>query len=583
MSGHSVSRRQFLQSAALLGATAGLVACAPADGSAPQATEQPAAGGEEAAAEQVLILHQDAEPTQGLDPGWVGGWWRMTTLAQAIYSGLLFINADGEVEPDLATEWEFSDDNRVWTFYMREDALFNDGSPLTADDVKFTLERAFQPMTEEEMNAAGNIAPSSQVARQLLNDVVGADEVLNGERETLPEEAIQVLDPHTIQITLVEGRSDFPSRIGYYAASVIKQEQVEASEPGNIWYEQPIASGPFMIESWTHDQEIVLVPNPHYYGTAPTLDRIVMPIVPDPQTGLIMYENEELEVMKPELIDVEEFVQEDHPFHDQLQYQDDYITAILRLNALPPLDDVHLRRALELTIDKELLTQAVLGGVVDTANTFIQPVFPGYDMSGAELNHYDPEAAQAELAESQWGDDPSSMPTIRMFVAGGLAAREGIAPGTWQRLAAAIQEMWTETLGVPVEIKAVELESETLDTVAHVTFTRWGAFYPAPIAMVDRWVNDVADLEAVEVSETRRPIDAPGLQEIQTRARAASTQEEQWDVFTEFETLRAENVPYIPLYFGRTYVLVKPWVENFRVGPMWNFPSLNEVEISARS
>jgi ABC-type transport system substrate-binding protein len=201
-------------------------------------------------------------------------------------------------------------------------------------------------------------------------------------------------------------------------------------------------------------------------------------------------------------------------------------------------------------------------------------------MSSAQLNSFDVEAAKAELAASKYGNDLASMPPLRIFVAGGIASREGIAPGTWQRLAAAIQDMWTNNLGIASEIKAAELESETIDTVTHVNFTRWGAFYPDPAAMVDRWVADAAGWDTAQLGSARQPIGAPGLTEIQAAVRAETDPASRWGILADFETLRAQYVPYIPLYYGRTYVLVKPRVQNLKVGQMWNFPSLNEVSIA---
>jgi ABC-type transport system substrate-binding protein len=507
----------------------------------------------------------------------------MTTLAQALYSALYFVDYTNTPQPDLADSYEVSDDNRVWTFHIREDAKFNDGSPVTAEDAYFTFIRALKPMTEQEMLDAGNTVPASHLATQVFNDVVGVQELLRGEIDALPEEAIVVVDPQTIQITLREGRTDFLSRVGYYSASIVKKAQVETSKEGSLWYEKPIGSGPFMIESWVHDQELVLVPNPHYYGTKPTLTRIVMPIVPDPQTRIIMYENDEMDVAKPELTEVAAFRETQNPLAEQMISSPELITAILHLNGIPPLDDEHVRRALELAIDKQLLIQAVMLDAVEVADTFIQKDFPGFDMSAAQLNTFDLEAAKAELAASKYGSDLASMPPLRIFVAGGIASREGIAPGTWQRLAAAIQDMWLNNLGIASEIKAAELESETIDTVTHVNFTRWGAFYPDPIAMVDRWVTDAAGWDTGQASDLRQPIGAPGLTDLQVAARAETDPASRWAILADFETLRAQYVPYIPLYYGRTYVLVKPWVQNLKIGQMWNYPSLNEVTISEKA
>lgn len=613
----AVTRRQFLAGMAAMGASVGLAACGATPTPTPAATQTPvvieklitptpgpaqptatpvvvtkvvtptagptsAVTGEKLADKQELRLQQDISPTAGLDPAWAFGTGKLTTLIEALYSGLVYLDRKtGEAKPDIAKSWQASPDYKTWTFTLRDDIKFSDGTPVTAEDFKYTWTRAVTPLSADQMANAGVTSPASTMGSQLINDIQGAVDVIQGKAKALPETSIVAKDKYTFVVTLEAGRPDFILRAGNPGASVVKKDQVEASKKGAIWYMKPIGTGPFLLDSWKPDQELVLVPNPGYYGEKAKLTKITMPIVIDPQTLLVLYDSGELEVIKPSLNDAAEILKPTHRWNKEMHTTNEYMQAILKLYPVPPLDDAHVRKALELAIDKDLICQSVLGGSVPAAQTFMDTAFPGYDMTGVTFNKFDANRARSELAASKYASNYKQFP-VKLLVPGGLASREGIAPGTWQLIAAAIQQMWQNYLGIPVEIKVKELESEALDTMHHATYTRWGIWYQDPLGRVERWVNDVKQLEQMtQKNPVYKPIPAPGLEDLAKQISTEPDAKKRWALFRQFEQLRVDYVPYIPLYNNRTYVLNKPYVKGITLGQNWDLPDLNKIYIAA--
>ena len=172
----------------------------------------------------------------------------------AIFSGLVKLNTDLEVVPDIAEGWEVSADGTIYTFRLRDDVRFHDGRPVTAQDFKYSWERALSAALE------------SPVAHTYLGDIVGADEVTEGRAQTLS--GVRVTDPRTLEVTLKAHIPYFLGKLTYPTSYVVDQANVET---GANWTDSPNGTGAFKLKTWRKDELLILERNNDWYDGTPAL------------------------------------------------------------------------------------------------------------------------------------------------------------------------------------------------------------------------------------------------------------------------------------------------------------------------
>src|SRR4051812_38439345 len=351
----------FLLTGAMLLATA----CAPA---APQPTRDagaaPAAAGGANLAKDQDFRFQATEPT-ALDPGLVGDF---TTLQywQLLWEGLVGRDKDNHLQPRGAESYTISDDGTVFTFKLRKEAKFSDGSAVTARDYEWTLKRNLDP------------ASGSKYAHSLypLKNAVAFNRGQITDRDAVGAKA---LDDYTLQLTTEQPA---PYLISLIAATwtlyPLKREVLE--KWGDKWTEADhiVTNGPFMVQSWKHDQEMVLVPNPHYWGEKPMLQHVTLQLVRDPASqALTSYESGEVNfalVPSPDL----DRMQKDAAKGKEVRLVDNAGTRWVAFDSgHAPFSDVRVRKAFYLAIDRPSLVNNVLKGVPIPAWTVLPPMIDG--------------------------------------------------------------------------------------------------------------------------------------------------------------------------------------------------------------
>lgn len=195
----------------------------------------------------------------------------------AIFSGLVKLNTDLEVVPDIAEGWEVSADGTIYTFRLRDDVRFHDGRPVTAQDFKYSWERALSAALE------------SPVAHTYLGDIVGADEVTEGRAQTLS--GVRVTDPRTLEVTLKAHIPYFLGKLTYPTSYVVNQANVET---GANWTDSPNGTGAFKLKTWRKDELLILERNNDWYDGTPALAHSVYRIFAG--RPMQMYENGEIDL-----------------------------------------------------------------------------------------------------------------------------------------------------------------------------------------------------------------------------------------------------------------------------------------------
>lgn len=462
------------------------------------------------------------------------------TLVNEIFGGLVTLNLDYEPVPDLAERWEVSDDGTVYTFYLRPDAKFHNGKPVTAQDVKWSFERVADPDTQ---------AP---VADQYLGDIVGFTEKLNGEADSI--RGVRVIDDHTIEITIDAPKSYFIAKLTYPTAFVLDRENVEGNPD---WLRQPNGTGPFKLAQYDPGQVIRLVRNENYHLGPPHLDEVKF--ILSGGSPMLMYENNEIHVTGVGLADLARVKDPNSPLNAQLvKAPAEFSVSYIGMNvSQPPFDDPKVRKALNLAINKEVIATQVLEGLVSPANTIIPPGFPSYnpDLQGYE---YNPERARQLLAESKYGDNMANFPSITLSTSGSFGASVPL-------YLEVILQSWEEELGIQVDIQQTEWATflQDLQAERYQMFTlAWGADYPDPQNFLDVLFHSESEINHGNYSN-------PEVDALLEKARVMQDQEARYELYNQIEQMILDDAPWVPLWnSGESYALIKPEVKGYHLTAM---------------
>ena len=195
----------------------------------------------------------------------------------AIFSGLVKLNTDMEVVPDIAETWKRSDDGTIYIFTLRDDVRFHDGRPVTAQDFKYSWERALSQALE------------SPVAYTYLGDIAGADEITTGIAQDL--DGVRVLDSRTLEVALKAPIPYFLGKLTYPTSYAVDRANVET---GDNWTDAPNGTGAFKLKTWHKDELLILQRNDDWYGGTPALAHSVYRIFAG--RPMQMYEKGEIDL-----------------------------------------------------------------------------------------------------------------------------------------------------------------------------------------------------------------------------------------------------------------------------------------------
>ena len=470
-------------------------------------------------------------------------------IVNEVFGGLVTIDPSIEIVPDLAKEWDISPDGRVFTFRLREDAKFHDGTPVTAEDFRWSLERAADPLTE------------SPVTDLYLGDVVGVSDKLNGESESIT--GLRVVDDHTLELSIDAPKSYFIAKLTYPTGFVLDRGNVEGDDDN--WIFQPNGTGPFRLERYDVGEAIVLSRNEHYHLGPPFLDQVEF--ILSGGDAMLMYENDEIHITGLGLTDLERVQDPANPLSAELATAPPgFSVSFIAMNfEQEPFDDVKVRQALNYAIDKREIATKVMEDSVVPAKGIIPPGFPSYnpDLRGYEFN---PDKAKQLLAESKYGGDLENFPSVTISVAGNFGASVGLD-------LQAMLKTWQDVLGIDAEIQQTEWATFLQDVhrkrFQMFTLT-WSADYPDPQNFLDIMFHSQSDNNWMNYNN----------REVDSLLEAARTEQDQtarFEQYNRIEQLIVDDAPWVPLWHStESKVLIKPSVKGYHLVPM-TIPKLRFV------
>jgi len=367
--------KRLLASTALFAALAGPV-LAQDDAVDPAATP----GG------SITITYKDDVAT--LDPA-IGYDWQNWSMIKSLFDGLMdYAPGTTELRPGLAESHEISEDGLAYTFHLRPGVMFHNGRELTAEDVKYSLDRVTNPETQSP--GAG-----------FFGAIAGFDAAMDGSADSL--EGVTVIDPLTIEIRLSRPDATFLHVMALNFASVVPREAVD--EAAGDFGRMPVGTGAFRLAEWTLGQRLVFEKNPDYWREGvPYLDQIVFEVGQEPVVALLRLQSGEVDVPGDGIPPAKfQEVMADPAQAEQVVEGGQLHTGYITLNVTqPPFDDVRVRQAVNMAIDKDRIVQIINGRAV-AATQPLPPTMPGYTEGYAGYAH-DPEAAMALLAEAGFPD-----------------------------------------------------------------------------------------------------------------------------------------------------------------------------------
>jgi peptide/nickel transport system substrate-binding protein/oligopeptide transport system substrate-binding protein len=375
------------------------------------------------------------------------------TALSMIFTGLVQLDDHMQVQPGLASSWSQSSDGLTWTFFLRKDLKFSDGSPLTANDVVYSLDRALQPATK------------STTAPLYLGLIRNSDKLLGGGVSTLIGDSLEVVDATTLKITLKEKAPYFLNMLTKACAYVVEQKMVQ-QEGSNFTNSltQGGSDGPFVIKQYDHQTKISFVPNPHYYGPKPQLREVDFPFYSQEAAAYNAYAKGQVDTAGVPL-EALPGIANRPDFHKVPQLWINYYTMNYKV---APFDNIHIRQAFALAIDKTAIASNVWKNTVLPTNHIVPQGMPGYNANlkgpdGTTSLKGNPKAAQAllqqGLQEEKW-TSAAQIPPIKLTYAGGVSSFD-------QEVKSMIT-MWKSVLGITVTANPVDANT-LLDQVSAAT------------------------------------------------------------------------------------------------------------------
>ncbi|WP_186649090.1 peptide ABC transporter substrate-binding protein [Fluviispira vulneris] len=357
-------------------------------------------------------------------------------IADDIYEGLLSTTEAGELAPGVADKWEVSADGLTYTFHLRSNAKFSDGSPITADDVVFSYQRLTDPKT-------------GSTYADFINMVKNSDAINAGKLKPT-ELGIKALDKKTVQISLIRITPFFLKLTAYHSLSIVKKENVLKHGDQFTLPENLVSSGSYKLTYWKVGDKITAERNPHYWNNAKTVIEKVnyWPIV-DVNTELQMYQTGQIDFTKEFPIDkfqlLKKTVGKEVQANPYLSiYYFDFNTQ------KPPFkDNIKLRKALSMAIDRKLLTEKISG----------RGELPSYDIVPWGTSDY-------KQNKPEWADWPREKQVAeaqRLYKEAGYSKENPLkfaitynTAANHKRIYTALASIWEKTLGAKVTLENKE-------------------------------------------------------------------------------------------------------------------------------
>lgn len=461
--------------------------------------------------------------------------WDNTIIAQ-LFCGLIETTPELDITPCAARSWEILENGRCYVFHLRPEARWSDGRPVTAHDFEFTWKYQLNPT-----NASPN--------HELFCDIKNALAYHEGQAQ--PDDVgIYATDDYTLVVELEEPASHFLHWLSSTATYAIPRHAVEAYGPQWATAASIVTNGPFRLETWQPDKQIVLVRNPDYRGRVTgNVARVELDLSDQltPDERLRSYEAnayDSCRVGSPEILE-----------QARQQYTDEYV-SMPRTGSIfvsfygdqPPFNDMRVRQAFVHAVDRVAMAESASRGVTSPATGgFVPPSLPAHS-AGIGLP-YDPERARQLLAEAGYPNG-KEFPTLTMHC---RRSSDNVVVLLSQYLV----RQWDDVLRINLKLATWPFgDLNATSSERLLTIVGWLADYLDPHSFlnvavhryVPSWRN--ADYER-----------------LLNMARHMTDLAERTKVYQAADRILIQEAAIMPLAYLKTHLLKKPWIRRFPVSP----------------
>jgi oligopeptide transport system substrate-binding protein len=491
----------------------------------------------------VLRIAQ-ADPPDAFDPATLGDN-RSIELAQNVFDGLTAVNDRLRVVPALARSWRVSRDGRTYTFRLRRGLRFQDGTPVTAQDVVYSLNRTLSPKT-----GSGYVF--------FLSVIRGAQQVNEGKAQAAS--GIRAIGRDTVRITLTQPAGYFLALSGMWPYWTVSRATVDRYGKGWVNPPRTNGTGAFRLTRVVGDSEYRFEANPRYFRGRPRVNRVEVSIVPDPSAQLARYRAGEFDVIYNLSAATYRQVQGDSTLRRQFRSRPLLRTTWINMrNDRPPFNDRRVRVAFNQAIDKNALVRIALGGLGSPAYTFLPPGLPGSVAAFRKPYQYNVARARELLSQAGF---PNGQNFPRIDLHYPSAAQN-------QTVFEFVQGQLRTNLNVqiglrPMPIKAYNALLADAQRRPLLSQYSFGLDYPDPQEQHEYLgVSQPAGFANYANYSNRR------FDNLVRRANRTTSQQARYRLHRQAENIFLNDAPIVPLYHPLATWLAKPYVRGFSITPLY--------------
>ena len=480
------------------------------------------------------------------------------TVDNLIYTGLVQLDDHLQVRDELAASHSLGSDGVTWTFKLRPNLKFSDGTPLTSADVAYSIDRALEPSLN---------SPVSPLYLGLLKD---ADKRNAGSVKTLINDSIMTPDAQTVILITSKKAAYFLQTLTYQTSYVVEKSMID--KYGNNFADHLSegigGDGPFKVQKYAHGKEVDFVPNPNFFGAQPQVKKVVIPIYGKNDTTYKAYQADQVDqapVSSAQSADAKSLP--GGQFHQVPLLQLEFYT----MNYLvKPFDNVKIRQAFALALNKDQIVHSVYKDTVIATNHIIPTGMPGYNPNLTGPLGTKSTSGNAQLAKQLFqqglqeeGFTATTLPSITLTTSsqGSADARNEFA---------VVQQMWKDVLGVNVHIDDVDISkliTERNDAVNNPNGLQmwalyWGADYPDPQDWLTLIFGKGSSKNGLNYGQnkTASAAEQQTNQQLMVQADSNSDQTSRLQQYNEAEQNLVNDVAWIPRFQDTNAFARKPCV-----------------------
>ncbi|NJK92159.1 MAG: peptide ABC transporter substrate-binding protein [Blastochloris sp.] len=466
-----------------------------------------------------LVFVNGAEP-QTLDPAHINGQLE-GRLAYALFEGLTRRNAQGEVEPGIASSWDISADALTYTFHLRPEARWSNGDPVTAQDFYDSWKRVLEPST-------------ASVYAEILFFIKNAEAYQSGKEKDFKQVGIRVLGSHKLQVQLNSPAPFFPEVISFVTYLPVPRSTVERH--GSAWIKPAhmVNNGPFRLLAWKINDRVQLQRNESYWDQARVrLNRIDALSTSQGNTAVNLYLTGQADLLLDKGLIPPQILGElsQRPDFHRFTFLGTYFYRFNTTRA--PLNNPLVRKALSAAIDRQRIVENCTRGGEPVARSFTPPGIPGY--TPPQGPGFNPDQARAWLAEAGYPEG-KNFPRLSILYNSSQAHAS---------IAVEIQAMWKRELGITIDLQAQEWATylKAMDSLDYdIARSSWVGDYLDANTFLDCFVTGRGN--------NRTGWSHPDYDQLLAQANLQTDPQQRLQLMARAESiLIQEQSPIAPIYF----------------------------------